>query len=434
MKSFLANIGIGILVFLIIGAWLAAPISLVAFVVPFALWLAAARRGRQALLIAWTGLSTLPQRLGASSVIVVGIAGVVGVLVALLAMAGGFATTVRQAGADDAVIVLRSGADSELSSGFDRDTATLLRQLPGIVRDALGRPVASSEIVLVSNVPKKSTGTDANVEFRGVSPEVWTLRPNVRVKEGRPFEPGRNEIIVGKGALAQFTGLEPGSIVLLSNQSWKVVGVFESGDAHESELWADVESLAAASRRNAFQSVTLRLREPAALADFQAAAAADPRLKVDVQTTREYYNKQSEQLTQIIRILGLGVAVIMAVGAVFGALNTMYSAVAARAREIATLRALGFTSPPVIAALLIETLLLALVGGLLGACVAWAVFHGYTASTLGGNFSQVVFQFQVSPALMLLGLQWALAIGFLGGLFPALYAARLPVTVALREL
>lgn len=434
MKRHLFNLGIIIGAALVIAAWLAYPLSLLAFAVPFAGWLAASRRGRQALMIAWTGLSTLPQRIGASSVIVVGIAGVVGVLVALLAMAGGFAATLAQAGSDDTVIVLRSGADAEISSGIDRDSVTLVKQVPGVLRDAQDHPIASAELVLISNVPKKSTGTDANVEFRGVSPEVWSLRPDVRIIEGRRFESGRNEIIVGKGALLQFAGLEPGSTVLLSNQSWKIVGVFASGDSHESEMWADAESLAAASRRNAFQSVTMRMTSPGAFEQVKSALAADPRLKVDVQTTRDYYNKQSEQLTQIIRILGIGVAVIMAIGAVFGALNTMYSAVAVRAREIATLRALGFTNPPVIVAVLIETLLLALAGGALGACIAYAVFHGYTASTLGGNFSQVVFQFQVTPELMLQGLRWALAIGFFGGLFPALYAARLPVTVALREL
>jgi putative ABC transport system permease protein len=212
-----------------------------------------------------------------------------------------------------------------------------------------------------------------------------------------------------------------------------VVGVFASGDAHDSEIWGDAESVASAYRRNAFQSVTLRLNSPEAFETLKAALTGDPRLRVDVETTRSYYSKQSEQLTRIIRILGIGIAVIMAFGAAFGALNTMYAAVAARAREIATLRALGFAGLPVVVAVMLETMLLALVGGVIGAAAAWGVFNGYTVSTLGSNFSQVVFQFRVTPTLLVQGLQWALVIGLAGGLPPALRAAALPVTAALRE-
>jgi putative ABC transport system permease protein len=399
-----------------------------------AIWLACSRPGRQSLAMTRVGLATVPQRLGATSVVVVGIAGVVSVLVALLAMAQGFQATLRNAGNKDTAIVLRAGANAELSSGLDRTSVVLITQAPGVLHDAHDVPVASAEVVVVSNVPKRTTGTDANVEVRGVGPQVWQLRPEVRLIDGRRFTPGMRELIVGKGALAQFRGLDMGNTVLLNGQAWKVVGVFASGDSHESEIWGDAESVAAAYRRNSFQSVSVRLRAITAIDDFKAALAGDPRLRVDVQTTRDYYSKQSERLTTVIRAIGYGVAVIMALGAVFGALNTMYAAVAARAREIATLRALGFSGVPVVVSIMLETMLLAFSGGLIGAGIAWAVFNGYTVSTLGANFSQVVFRFQVNPELLLRGLQWALAIGFLGGLFPALRAANLPVTQALREL
>lgn len=426
--------GLALLVVIVLAAWMRAPWLFLMLAIAFAGWLVGSRAGHQALAITWTGLLTLPQRIGATSVIVVGIAGVVGVLVALLAMAEGFQATLRDAGRNDTAIVLRAGADAELSSGLDRATTTLIAQAPGILRDAHNTPIVSAEVVVVANLPKRSTGTDANVEVRGVGPLVWQLRPNVHLVAGRHFKPGLRELDVGEGALKQFAGLDIGSTLRLNNQRWKVVGVFASGDAHDSELWGDAESVAAAYRRSSFQSVTARLTGPEAFDRFKAAVDADPRLRVDVSTTREYYNKQSERLTRVIRILGTGVAIIMAIGAVFGALNTMYAAIAARAREIATLRALGFTGGPVLVSVLLETLLLALAGGVLGALVAYAVFNGYTVSTLGSNFSQVVFQFQVGPSLLLRGLQWALAIGFVGGLFPALRAARIPVTTALREL
>ncbi len=427
------NVIVGTAVVAGLVAWIEAPLLFPALGVMLAVWLIGTRTGRQSLAIARTGLSTIPQRWGATSVIIVGIGGVVGVLIALLAMAEGFQATLRQAGSDDTAIVLRAGANAELSSGIDRATATLVSQAAGILRDKDGAPVASTEVVVVANLPKRSTGTNANVEVRGVGPRVWEVRPNVRIIAGRRFRPGLRELVVGSGALAQFQGLGLGATVRLNNQEWRVVGVFESGDAHDSELWGDNESVASAYRRSAFQSVTVRLVGPLSFDRFKAAITADPRSKVDVDTTRAYYNKQSERLTRTIRVLGTGVAIIMAIGAVFGALNTMYAAVAARSREIATLRALGFTGPPVVVAILLESMLLALLGGALGAGVAYALFNGYTVSTLGSNFSQVVFQFQVRPGLLLRGLEWALSIGFVGGLFPAVRAAAVPVTVALRE-
>lgn len=407
--------------------------GLVGLVVVLVAWMALTRTGKQAWSVTKVGLATIPQRLGASSVIVVGIAGVVGVLVALLAMGEGFRHTLQQTGDADTVIVLRGGATAELSSGVSREDAVLIEQQAGILKDAQGKPIASPELVVVANIPKKGTGTDANVEIRGVGQQAFALRPNVRIIEGKAFTPGLRELVVGKGALAQFVGLAPGSTLNLANQQWTVTGVFESGDAHESELWGDVETVSTTYRRQGYQSMTVRLTSPEAIDAFKASVASDPRLKVDAKTTSDYYSAQSEGLTTAIRVIGIVIGSIMAIGAVFGALNTMYAAVATRAREIATLRAIGFRGAPVIVSILLETMLLALAGGLLGAAIAWVIFNNYTVSTLGSNFSQVVFSFKVSPELVWNGLKWALAIGFVGGLFPAVRAARLPVTTALRE-
>ncbi len=408
--------------------------ALVALVVLLALWMAFTRTGRQAWSVTNVGIATIPQRLGSSSVIIVGIAGVVGVLVALLAMAEGFRQTLAQTGDAETAIVMRGGATAELSSGIAREDATLVEQLPGILKDAAGKPIASPELVVVANIPKKASATDANVEIRGVGEQAFALRPNVKIVSGKKFGQGLRELIVGKGALAQFAGLDPGATINLGNQQWTITGVFESGDAHESELWGDVEVVSATYRRQGYQSVTVRLTSPDALDQFKAGIAADPRLKVDAKTTSDYYSAQSENLTRVIKVMGIIIGVIMGIGAVFGALNTMYAAVATRAREIATLRAIGFRGLPVVVSVLLETMLLALAGGVLGAFVAWLIFNNYTVSTLGQNFSQVVFAFKVSPALVWSGLKWALAIGFIGGLFPAMRAARLPVTTALREL
>jgi len=278
----------------------------------------------------------------------------------------------------------------------------------------------------------KSDNTDANVQFRGVNPSAWALRPQMKIVEGRKFTPGLRELVAGRGAARQFQGLEVGQQLKLANQMWNVVGVFESGDSHESELWADADVLGPAYNRQAFQSVTVKLDGKNGFKQLKGALAADPRLKLDVSTTKDYYAKQSENLTKFLKVLGSIIGTIMGIGAVFGALNSMYAAVAGRSREIATMRAIGFRGVPVVVAVMLETMLLAFVGGLLGAAIAWLVFNGHTVSTLGNNFSQVVFQFRVTPDLLWTGLKWALGIGLVGGLFPALRAARLPVTEALR--
>ncbi|HET9389643.1 MAG TPA: ABC transporter permease [Steroidobacteraceae bacterium] len=398
-------------------------------------WMAFTRVGVQTWSVTQVGIATIPQRLGSASVVVVGIAGVVGVLVALLAMGAGFAATLRQSGSDDTAIVIRAGAQTEINSVLDHDTATLVSQAPQVLKNAQGEPIASPELVVVASLPKKASGLDANVEIRGIGERSWELRPNVKLIAGRKFAPGLRELIVGKGAATQFAGLGIGSSLKLNGQLWSIVGEFDSGDANNSDLWGDTAVVGSTYRRgSSTTSVTVRLTDAAAFDAFKAGIASDRRLQVDVSTTRDYYNAQARNLTQTIRVLGTTVGIIMAIGAVFGALNTMYAAVATRTREIATLRAIGFRGVPVVVSVLLETVLLAILGGALGAVIAWAVFDNYTASTLGTNFSQVVFAFHVTPALLWGGLKWALAIGVIGGLFPALRAARVPVTAGLREL
>jgi putative ABC transport system permease protein len=417
MRNFFLNLGIGL--GLVAGAALFAIlpwIVLVAIAVLLALWMAFGRRGQQAWSVTRVGLATIPQRLGSSSVVVIGIAGVVGVLVALLAMGEGFRATLQQTGSDDTVLVMRAGANAELNSV--------------LMHDAVVHP----ELVVVASLPRKGNGLDANVEIRGVGPQVWNLRPHVKITSGRKFTPGLRELIAGKGAEAQFQGLGLGSTIKLNNQVWTIVGTFDSGDAYDSDLWGDADIVASTYRRgDSVTDAAVRLTSANAFDAFKAALAANPQLTVDVQSTRDYFSKQSEGLTRLTKIIGGVVGTIMAIGAIFGALNTMYAAVATRAREIATLRAIGFRGLPVVVSVLLETMLLALAGGVLGAAIAWLIFDNYTVSTLSQNFSQVVFNFKVSPALVLTGLKWALVIGFVGGAFPALRAARLPVTVALRE-
>jgi putative ABC transport system permease protein len=399
------------------------------------LWLLTTRSGRQAWAVTQVGILSIPQRLGSSLVVVIGIAGVVGVLVAVLAMGAGFAATLKQTGNDDTAILMRAGAQTELNSVLDHDTATLVSQMPQVARNAEGVPIASPELVVVTSLSKKSTGLDANVELRGVGARAWELRPTLKLTAGRRFQSGLRELIAGKGANSQFANLAIGSSIQLNGQSWTVVGLFESGDSYDSEIWGDADIVGPTYRRgSSATSVIVRLTDAAAFDAFKTALASDPRLKVDAKTTRAYYSDQSARLTNFINILGITIGSIMAIGAVFGALNTMYAAVAARTREIATLRAIGFRGTPVIVSVLLETMLLGLLGGLIGAGLAWLIFDHYTVSTLGQNFSLVVFAFAVTPALLWTGLKWALVIGFVGGLFPALRAARMPVTAGLREL
>jgi putative ABC transport system permease protein len=433
MKRFFSSLLTVLALVILLMIWIKLPwFAVLGIAIVIALWLLATRSGRLAREATKLGIAGLPQRWGASSVIVIGIAGVVGVLVAMLAMGEGFKATLDKTGDDSTAILLRAGSQAETNSVITRDQTPLIAALPGIVRAADGKALVSPELSQVVNLVSRNDGSDVNVQFRGVGPQGWAIRPQIKIVQGRKFNPGLREIVIGKGAQTQFRDMEVGKQLKLANQQWTIVGVFEAKDSHDSELWTDADVLGPSYQRQAFQSVTVKLAGKSGFKQLKAALAGDPRLKLDVATTRDYYGKQSEGLTKLIKILGSVIGAIMAIGAVFGALNSMYAAVAGRAREIATLRALGFRGLPVVTAVMLETMLLALLGGLLGALIAWLVFNGYTVSTLGNNFSQVVFQFKVSPELAWTGLKWALGIGLVGGLFPALRAARLPVTEALR--
>lgn len=436
LKSFLTGLGLFLVVVLGITAWLALPWpALLIAAVLFALWMAFTRRGRQTGSVTQVGISTIRQRIGSSSVIVVGIAGVVAVLVAMLAMAEGYRETLRKSGSEDTAIVMRGASAAEVMSTLERQSITVIEQAPGVARDADGRPIASAEMVVAANLPIKDGGPDedGSVQLRGVGPRAWDVRPNLKIVEGRRFGTGKREVVVGQGARRQFAGLDVGRQIRLGSDMWTVVGVFRSGDAMDSEIWADAEIVAATYRRGSTRtSVTVKLENPAAFKTFKASLDSDPRVEVDTSTTLDYFSKQSEQMVTVIRVIGIVVGSIMAIGAVFGALNTMFATVATRAREIATLRAIGFRSVPVVVAVMLETMLLALLGGLLGSLLAWLIFNGYTASTIAGGVGQLTFEFNVAPPVLWTGIKWALAIGFVGGLFPALRAARLPVTEALR--
>ncbi|MGH9314603.1 MAG: ABC transporter permease [Vicinamibacterales bacterium] len=380
-------------------------------------------------------IRTIGQRLGSSTVAVVGIAGVVIVFIAVLSIGEGFRKVMTDGASPDTAIVLRAGADTEMTSGLDGDQAKLVVEAPGIRRGANG-PMASPELFVIADVPKRSTGTDANVPLRGVHPEAFDVRRDLSIVEGRRFEPGRNEIIVGRSAMREFD-LEIGTSVRWGENTWDIVGVFEAdGSAAESEIWTDARVLQPAYRRgNSYQSVHAKLDSVDAFDKFKDALTTDPRLKVSVVRENDYYAEQSTLLHSIVRTIGYGIAALMGIGAVFGAINTMYSAVATRTREIATLRALGFGASAVMVSVLVEALLLSLVGGVLGGALAYFAFDGFTTATMNWqSFSQVAFAFAVTPALLIQGIVSAAVMGLLGGLFPAIRAARLPIVTALREL
>lgn len=379
-------------------------------------------------------LRTIPQRMGSAIAAAVGIGGVVAVFVGVLSIAEGFQAAMKTTGADDLVIVLRSSADAEMTSGLSREETRLIADAPGIARTADG-PLASAELFVIIDLKKRSTGTDANVPLRGVERGV-AVRGDIRIVDGRMFTPGRNEVIVGTGAARAFSGMDVGGRFRVGQADWEVVGVFSGGGgATESEIWTDAAVLQPAfNRGDSFQSVYVRLTSPQAFDSFKDALTTNPRLKVKVARQSDYLIEQSSMLTSFIKSIGVFIAVMMALGALFGALNTLYSAVAARAREIATLRALGFGTSPVILSVMFESLVLALVGGTVGGAAAYAAFDGFHAATMNWQtFSQVAFAFSVTPQLLASAIMWAVAIGLLGGLFPAIRAARLPISAALRE-
>jgi putative ABC transport system permease protein len=378
---------------------------------------------------------TIPERKGAAFTAVVGISGVVAVFVGVLSIAEGFRAAMKVSGADDVAVVLRSSADNEMTSGLSREETRLVADAPGIARTAEG-PLASAELFVIINLPKRSTGTDANVPFRGVGQAAMKVRGDVRITEGRNFGPGRNEVIVGAGAARAFGGLEVGRKIRIGQNEWDVVGTFAGGGgAAESEIWTDAAVLQPAYHRgDSFQSVYAKLVSPSAFQQFKDALTTNPQLKVKALRQSEFLADQSSMLTTFIEKIGVFIAAMMAAGALFGAWNTMYSAVAARTREIATLRALGFGSTPVILSVMFESLALALIGGIAGAAAAYFAFDGFKAATINWQtFSQIAFAFSVTPRLLANAIIGTIVLGLLGGLFPAIRAARLPISAALRE-
>jgi putative ABC transport system permease protein len=390
----------------------------------------------QIVAISALNLRSLHQRAASSAVAIVGIAGVVIVFVAVLSIAEGFRKALVSAGSDDTAIVMRAGSDTEMTSGLALEETRIVKDAPGVLRNDAGA-VASAELLVLVDLDKKGAGTPANVPMRGVQPAAFAVRDEVRLVEGRLFESGRSEVIAGRAAAGQFEGLQVGRTLRWGEAAWTVVGIFEAnGTVAESELWADAGVVQPAYRRgSSFQAVYAKLESPAAFETFKNALTADPRLEVKVQRETAYYEAQSQQLSRLIETLGYIIAVLMGIGAVFGAINTMYTAVASRTREIATLRALGFGAGAVVCSVLTEAMILALVGGSIGGLLAWVGFNGYQTATLNWQtFTQTAFAFTVTPALLVQGLTSALVMGLLGGLLPALRAARLPVVTALREL
>ena len=390
----------------------------------------------QTIAITALNLRTMPQRLGSSGVAVVGIAGVVVVLVSVLSIAAGFTAAMQGSGSPARALVMRSGADSEMTSGLSGPEVDLVKQAPGIRLDDRSA-IASAELYVVIDLPKKSTNSPANVPMRGIEPRALQVREEVSMVEGRPLEFGTNEVIVGRGASRQFVGLTVGQEVVSGQNTWVVVGIFEAGGGvSETEIWCDARVLQGAYRRgNTFQTVLARLDSSETFDSFRDWLTANPQLNVQVRRETEYYAQQSRALTSLIQGLGFGIAALMGIGAVFGAILTMYTAVSTRSREIATLRALGFNAVSVVVSVLAEALALGAIGGVIGGLAAYLAFNGYQTSTMNfQTFSQVAFAFKVTPELLVLGLAYALAMGLIGGLLPAVRAARLPIPTALREL
>jgi putative ABC transport system permease protein len=390
----------------------------------------------QVVVVSLLNVRTMGQRVGSSAVAVVGIAGVVAVFVAMLSMAEGFRATMATTGSPDTAIVMRSGSDSEMVSILSREDVRIIGDAPGVRRGQHG-PMASGELFVIVDLLKRSSSTTANVSLRGVSPSAFEVRPNVKIVQGRMFESGRNELIVGRGAAAQFSGIELGRTLKWGQNQWTVVGIFDAGGTlSDSELWCDAGVLQPAYRRGtSYQTVFAKLESPEAFTRFKDALTTDPRLNLKVMRETDYFAEQSQMVSTLITTLGSIIALLMGIGAVFGAVNTMYSAVASRTREIATLRALGFGGGPVVVSVLAESALLSLVGGVIGGAIAYAGFNGFQTSTINWqSFSQVAFAFAVTPGLIAAGMSYALVMGLLGGLLPAVRAARLPIVSALREL
>ena len=392
---------------------------------------------RQTLAVLALNLRTIPARLSSSGVAIIGIAGVVVVFVSVLSIAAGFSAAMQGSGSPSRALVMRSGADSEMTSGIGGAESDIIRQAPGIRRDG-PTPLASAELYVIIDLPKRATpDAPANVPLRGIEPTGITVRDEVSIVEGRMLEFGTTEVIVGRGASGQFVNLRLGDTIVSGQNQWQVVGVFEAnGGVAESEIWADARTLQSVYRRgNSYQSVLVQLDSSDTFDMFRDWLTTNPQLNVMVRRENDYYAGQSRAMTALIQTIGFGIAALMGIGAIFGAILTMYTAVATRAREIATLRALGFNTMSVLVSVLAESLVLGLIGGVIGGAAAYLFFNGYQTSTMNfQTFSQVAFAFLVTPQLLAMGLFYALMMGFIGGLLPAIRAARLPIATALREL
>ena len=392
---------------------------------------------RQTAAVMWLNLRTIPARLGASAVAVIGIAGVVVVFVSVLSIAAGFSAAMQGSGSPGRALVMRSGADSEMTSGLGGADVDVIQQAPGIRREG-ATALASAELYVIIDLPKKSTpDAPANVPMRGIEPAGMSVREEVSLVQGRMFQFGTSEVIVGRGANGQFVSTQVGDTIVSGQNRWQVVGVFEAdGGVAETEIWCDARALQGAYRRgNTYQSVLVQLDSSDSFDAFRDSLTANPQVNVAIRRESEYYAGQSRALTRLIESVGFGIAGLMGIGAVFGAILTMYTAVATRSREIATLRALGFNTSSVLVSVLAESLALGGTGGLLGGVGAYLAFNGYQTSTMNfQTFSQVAFAFRVTPQLLAMGLFYALAMGLIGGLLPAIRAARLPISSALREL
>jgi putative ABC transport system permease protein len=390
----------------------------------------------QTLAVTALNLRTIPQRLGSSGVAIVGIAGVVIVLVSVLSIASGFTAAMRESGSPSRALVMRSGADSEMTSGLAGSDLDVIKQAPGLRRDGQAALV-SGELYVIIDLPKVSTNTPANVPMRGIDPSTMQVRDDATIIAGRMLEFGTNEVVVGRGANVQFAGLTVGNEIKSGQNTWKVVGVFEArGGVAETEIWCDARVLQGAYRRgNTYQAALARLDSSDSFDTFRNWLIENPQLNVQVRRQTEYYQQQSRALSGLISTVGYGIAALMGIGAVFGAILTMYTAVSTRSREIATLRALGFNASSVVVSVMAESLALAAIGGGIGGVLAYVAFNGYQTSTMNfQTFSQVAFAFQVTPQLLVTGLVYALVMGFVGGIFPAIRAARLPIPTALRQL
>ncbi len=380
---------------------------------------------------------SIPQRWGSSLVAIAGIAGVVAVFVTVLSIANGLKDTVTKGGADDVLFILGAAANSELNSGVSSQELIAIEELTGVETDTSGKLMISPELFVIVDLKKKSTGLDANVPLRGVSDKAFQLRPNYKIIQGRNFTSGLNEIVIGKGLMDTYQGLDLGSEIKWGKNVWTVVGIFsDDGSMAESEVWSDIGVLQSAyNRNNNYSSVRVKITNPDLLSSINEQVEANPKLVLSVKSEQDYLSEQTEIMNVVINTIGFILAILMGIAASFGAINTMYTAVSTRTREIATLRALGFKRSSIVFSVLSESLLLGLLGGLLGGILAYLFFNGFKVSTLSwSSFTQVAFTFKVTFELLTTGIVVALIIGLIGGLLPSFRAARIPISQALREL